>query len=68
MNPTRFIKGFIVFRALLLLTEADKWLIRVFGTNLSDIRYHTFYFQSIGNEFLQRGKQWQIGVSVSAHI
>lgn len=48
--------------------EAEKWQLRLFGTNLSDTRYHTFYFQSIGNEFLQRGKPWQIGLALTAQI
>ncbi len=61
-------QGFYCLPGASVALEADKWQIRVFGTNLSDARYHTFYFQSIGNEFLQRGKPWQIGVSVSAHI
>lgn len=48
--------------------SADKWQVRVFATNLSGKRYYTFYFQSIGNEFLQRGKPLQVGVSASFNI
>ncbi len=47
---------------------ADKWDVKIYGTNLSDTRYHTFYFKSIGNRFLQRGKPLQVGVAISAHI
>lgn len=48
--------------------SGSKWQIRLFATNLSDKCYYTFYFQSIGNEFLQRGKPLQIGLSASFEI
>ena len=48
--------------------SADIWQVKIFATNISDTRYHTFYFQSIGNEFLQRGKPFQIGVGFSMQI
>ncbi len=46
----------------------DQWEIRLFGTNLSDTRFYTFYFQSIGNQFRQRGKPFQIGVAFNMTI
>lgn len=33
--------------------------------NMTDTKYHTFYFVSIGNEFVQRGKPFQIGVTLN---
>ncbi len=48
--------------------SADDWQLKIFATNITDTRYHTFYFQSIGNEFLQRGKPFQIGLGFSIKI
>jgi outer membrane receptor protein involved in Fe transport len=38
--------------------------VQLWGKNLTDTRYHTFYFLSMGNEFLQRGKGIEGGVTV----
>lgn len=43
---------------------SDRFNIRIWGRNLTDTRYHTFYFMSMGNEFLQRGKGVEIGAAV----
>ena len=40
------------------------WEFRLWGRNLTDTRYYTFYFMSMGNEFLQRGKGVEAGISV----
>lgn len=40
------------------------WEIRAWGKNLTDTGYNTFYFKSMGNEFLQRGRGVEAGVSV----
>ncbi|MCC8070801.1 MAG: TonB-dependent receptor [Bacteroidales bacterium] len=40
------------------------WSLDVWGENLTDTRYHTFCFQSIGNTFLQRGKPARWGVTL----
>lgn len=37
---------------------------KLWGRNLTNTFYHTFYFKSMGNEFLQRGKGIEAGVSV----
>lgn len=39
--------------------EIDLW-----GKNLTGTKYDTFYFQSIGNCFVQRGKPAMVGISV----
>lgn len=41
----------------------DKINIQFWGKNLSDTRYHTFYFMSMGNEFFQRGRGRELGVT-----
>lgn len=61
-QPIYFLPG-----ASVALTGSD-WEIRLFGTNLSDARYYTFYFQSIGNEFRQRGRPIQGGISFMVNI
>ena len=38
--------------------------LQLWGKNLTATRYHTFYFMSIGNEFLQRGKGIEAGLTV----
>lgn len=38
--------------------------IQVWGKNLTATRYNTFYFLSMGNEFVQRGKPLSAGVTV----
>ena len=40
------------------------WEIKLWGKNLTDTYFHTFYFKSMGNEFVQRGRGIQVGVSV----
>lgn len=40
------------------------WEFKAWGRNLTDTQYHTFYFMSMGNEFLQRGRGIEAGVSV----
>lgn len=48
--------------------KAPKWSLELWGNNLTNTRYSTFYFLSMGNEFLQRGKPIQMGVTVRAHF
>ncbi len=45
--------------------EHRHWAVDVWGRNLTDTRYDTFYFMSIGNSFLQRGRPRTFGVSLS---
>ena len=42
--------------------------IEAWGKNLTNTYYHTFYFVSIGHEFVQRGKPWEIGVTLNLSI
>ena len=44
--------------------KASKWEIQLWGRNLTNTKYDTFYFMSIGNEFLQRGNKINGGITV----
>ena len=44
------------------------WEFKVWGKNLSQTRYYTFYFMSMGNEFLQRGKGLEAGISARWYL
>lgn len=44
------------------------WNIRVWGENITSTKYNTFYFMSIGNEFVQRGRPWSIGATLRLNI
>lgn len=41
----------------------DNMEFQVWGRNLTGTKYHTFYFMSMGNEFLQRGRGVEIGLA-----
>lgn len=42
--------------------------INFWSKNLTNINYNTFYFKSIGNSFVQKGKPLQIGISASCEF
>ncbi|MDE6578157.1 MAG: TonB-dependent receptor [Muribaculaceae bacterium] len=42
--------------------------LQVWGRNLTDTRYRTFYFMSMGNEFFQRGKGIEFGATLRLSI
>lgn len=48
--------------------EGKKWSFQIWGKNLTDTRYNTFYFMSMGNEFLQRGRGLQAGATLRITI
>lgn len=39
------------------------WEFKLWGRNLTDCRYNTFYFKSMGNEFVQRARGVEFGIS-----
>jgi outer membrane receptor protein involved in Fe transport len=43
--------------------EVDLW-----GHNLTDAKYHTFYFESMSRGFAQKGKPVQFGVDLRLHL
>lgn len=46
----------------------DRWNLRLWGENLTGTRYCTFYFKSMGNEFVQRARPWTAGVTLRINI
>lgn len=48
--------------------DSEHWSLRLNAENLSDTRYNTFYFVSIGNAFLQRGLPRIVSASFRVRI
>ncbi|MDE6298399.1 MAG: TonB-dependent receptor, partial [Muribaculaceae bacterium] len=46
----------------------EKRSLQIWGRNLTDTRYHTFYFMSMGNEFFQRGRGLEFGATLRITI
>lgn len=44
--------------------QYKNWEFKAWGKNLTDTYFHTFYFKSMGNEFLQRGRGIEAGISI----
>lgn len=44
------------------------WSVQLWGENLTDRKYDTFYFVSVGNAFVQRGNPWKAGVTARVHL
>lgn len=42
--------------------------LSVYGKNLADKDYNVFYFKSVGNSFVQKGRPRELGVSISFNI
>nr|MBP7180105.1 TonB-dependent receptor [Dysgonamonadaceae bacterium] len=42
--------------------------LEIWGKNLLNTYYHTFYFESFGNQFFQKGKPFQWGVSLNVSL
>lgn len=49
---------------LSLWLRAPKWTLRLWSNNLTSTKYDTFYFLSMGNEFVQHGRPRQFGASL----
>lgn len=47
-----------------LAPEGEKWSVKVWGENITDTRYDTFYFVSVGRTFLQQARPWQAGITL----
>lgn len=57
--------------ALLAANMALEWKyvkLELWGRNLTNTPYNVFYFRSMGNDFLQRGKPRELGVTVLFEI
>ena len=48
--------------------EHKNYAIDFWGKNLGDKQYDIFYFESIGNRFVQRGKPQIFGVTLTVNI
>jgi outer membrane receptor protein involved in Fe transport len=42
--------------------------LTLWGENLTNSRYNTFYFESIGNRFVQRANPWSIGATLRVNL
>ena len=48
--------------------EKDSFGLSLWGKNLLDEQYNTFYFRSIGNSFFAQGKPLQFGISLNVNL
>ena len=48
--------------------SGDDWSLELYARNITSTRYCTFYFKSMGNEFLQRGKPFNFGATLRFNI
>lgn len=48
--------------------RGKNWSVRVWAKNITGTRYDTFYFKSIGNEFIQRGRPFQAGLTMALEL
>ena len=51
-----------------LLWKKNDFTIGLWAKNITDTKYNTFYFKSVGNSFVQQGKPFQTGISLSINI
>lgn len=58
---------YALFEASVRIEHAH-YSIDFWGRNLADKRYDVFYFKSIGNEFVQRGRPRTFGITVNINI
>ena len=48
--------------------SGQHYSLELWGENLADTDYRTFYFVSIGNAFFQRGKPLTVGATLRLNI
>ncbi len=46
----------------------DKWSVRLWAENLTNTKYNTFYFVSIGHAFVQKAAPWSVGATLRLSI
>lgn len=51
-----------------LMWEKGHFAASVWGKNLLDEEYNTFYFRSIGNDFFAQGKPFQFGITFNVNL
>lgn len=68
-NPTpKACQDFYSLLGARLQLVLDHCSIQLWGRNLTDADYQTFYFESAGRGYEQRGKPFQLGVDVKLHF
>ena len=48
--------------------EKGRWGVSLWGKNLLNEKYNTFYFRSIGNDFFAQGKPLHFGISMHINL
>ena len=48
--------------------KGKNYNLKLWGENITDTEYNTFYFMSVGNSFVQRGKKATFGVTLRINI
>ena len=61
-------QSFYVLPGASFTLRADKWTLKLWGENLSNTRYNTFYFLSMGNSFTQRGNPITFGATFRLNL
>lgn len=51
-----------------LTFSRPRWSLKLWGENITDTRYDTFYFMSMGNEFTQRGMPVTFGATLRVFL
>lgn len=51
-----------------LRLEHRRWSLGLWGRNLAGTTYNVFYFKSMGNEFVQRGRPRTFGITLTLNI
>ena len=46
----------------------NRFSVSLWGKNLTDTDFNTFYFKSVGNSFVQRGKPLRFGISLNINL
>lgn len=59
---------FYVLMGASVTLKAPKWELQLWGRNLTATEYDTFYFMSMGNEFVQKGNKLNAGLVIRIFI
>lgn len=62
------LQSFYAPMSLSVSVQSGIFTLRLWGENLNGVRYNTFYFKSIGNEFVQRGAPRCLGASLTLSL
>jgi hypothetical protein len=48
--------------------DFKRFSVTLWGKNLTDADFNTFYFKSMGNSFVQKGKPVRLGITLNVTI